>query len=94
MEGVISVRPQQSTSTSGSTGQQTPILGLGIFERAGLNGTLLSTSGTTVTGAAYWQDGANGTLSPKAVQESAEGRRGAAVILGGWGDVRVVFDGR
>ena len=64
-----------------------------MFTRAGLNETLLSTSGTTVTGAAYWQAGLNGTLSPKAVQSST-GRRGTAVVLGGWGDVTVSFDGR
>lgn len=66
----------------------------GLFSRAGLNQTLLSKSGTTVTGAAYWQDGVNGTMTPMAVQGSMEGRRGRAVVLGGWGDVRVAFDGR
>lgn len=64
-----------------------------MFTRAGLNETQLAGSGTTVTGAAYWQAGTNGTMSPKAVQGSS-GRRGTAVVLGGWGDVTVGFDGR
>ena len=65
-----------------------------MFTRAGLNETQLSQSGTTVTGAAYWQvPGVNGTMTPKQVQSSSN-RRGTAVVLGGWGDVTVGFDGR
>lgn len=65
-----------------------------LFQRGGLNETLLPMSGTTITGAAYWQQGTNGTLTPEAVQDSAEGSRGSEMLLlGGWGDVTLRFDG-
>jgi hypothetical protein len=65
-----------------------------LFWKGGMNETLLPLSGTTITGAAYWQAGANGTLTPLAVQQGEEGRKGSQmVLLGGWGDVTLRFDG-
>lgn len=64
-----------------------------MFSKAGMNQTLLSMSGTTITGAAYWQVGSNGTLSPVAVQEGEESGGNEIVALGGWGDVTLRFDG-
>jgi hypothetical protein len=66
-----------------------------LFEEYGLNASMLSTSGTTVTGAAYWRVQGQGVQAdtPVQVQSGSEGNGNQLMVLGAWGDARVAFDG-
>lgn len=64
-----------------------------LFAEYGMNGSSPAISATTITGAAYWATDGAAPRKPGDIQSTAEGGGSQLVVMGGWGDVRVSFDG-